>query len=540
VYWLPLAGICWMNFHGIEYPVLILIVLAYLLDYFYQRVRGGDLPAAPGNRYPVFLALTLFTIFATPFGAKLLPVPFISIEWATQYIAEFRNLSWRELFSLQYDWKIFPFQSLVNLLLLASLLSFILRIVDRTLKLKYVLLMTGGLFLLAKGVRFAYEFALLALPVWHPPQLEREHSSRTAGNIIRPILYAAPLILPLILLGTYFHHAPRYPFSTQNLPEGISVYLNRHGAGGNLLALPDNGGYLQWKLYPRYKIFMDMEVPFLFRDEDLFVANNMFTSAAVFEKVEARYKPAYIAVPVQFKKFKQIINKYPEYVPVFFDAGEILYAHRTRGGAEVKQFQFRTLEPFSVVQSIDEMVPLEKEGFIQSELQRMYAIFPEGHFINQVLAMIAIRHNQWERAAKHANRLLKNFPEDPNGYRLMGDALSGKKELAAARGYYEQALSRAGEKEKKQIRKQLASLLNQEKKYRAAYRLLTQQTNIFDPDTSPRDLFELGALALSVGENYEALLLLNFAKIKTPPEDTPLLDKIQEKLKLFREDYPLL
>jgi len=70
--YLPFLGVLWMNIHGIEYPVLIIITLSYIIDFFFRRIKLQT----PSNRtertYILSLVISMATIFITPHFVKLL------------------------------------------------------------------------------------------------------------------------------------------------------------------------------------------------------------------------------------------------------------------------------------------------------------------------------------------------------------------------------------------------------------------------------------------------------------------------------------
>jgi len=76
VWCLPILGTLWVNIHGVEYPVMILILLAYLAEVFYTRIRQGNVREKEVRNRLVFLTLTMATVFVSPHGGELVTVPF--------------------------------------------------------------------------------------------------------------------------------------------------------------------------------------------------------------------------------------------------------------------------------------------------------------------------------------------------------------------------------------------------------------------------------------------------------------------------------
>ena len=130
--------------------------------------------------------------------------------------------------------------------------------------------------------------------------------------------------------------------SSANLPAGVAAFLNRVDRGGKVLNDPNTGGYLQWMLYPKYKIFMDMEVPFLFTDEDMVTAVTMFGDRQVLSGVLARYEPDFITVRNNDRGFKRVMEEaFPHYTIVFFDDHEVLYVDSRKHPDLAREFELR-------------------------------------------------------------------------------------------------------------------------------------------------------------------------------------------------------
>ncbi|MCG6535316.1 MAG: hypothetical protein L7F78_11635, partial [Syntrophales bacterium LBB04] len=73
---LPLIGVLWCNIHGIEFPVMFLIIIAYLTETYYKDWRNRALRSG-GNKKTKWLMIgTLYTVFLTPGFVELIKAPF--------------------------------------------------------------------------------------------------------------------------------------------------------------------------------------------------------------------------------------------------------------------------------------------------------------------------------------------------------------------------------------------------------------------------------------------------------------------------------
>ncbi|KJU84921.1 hypothetical protein MBAV_002885, partial [Candidatus Magnetobacterium bavaricum] len=79
------------------------------------------------------------------------------------------------------------------------------------------------------------------------------------------------------------------------------------------------GGYLIWQLYPKYRIYMDLDMTSYFSDEDFYWADNVFFNPEVLRKFMAAYRPSFFIVPLHNKLFAQTLRAWPSYKAVFFD-----------------------------------------------------------------------------------------------------------------------------------------------------------------------------------------------------------------------------
>ena len=191
---LPIVGIIWMNLHGIEYPVLILIVLAYLIEAFYYRINEQKAFEKEKLRYMLALVITMGAIFVTPFGVNLIKVPFENISYASLYIDELRKLEITNLGSYHFDAMVPGYQTVVNICVLVFTVVALKNLLDGKVKLSHFILFAGGVYLLTKGIRFIHEFALLALPSLqtNPARLSPALRSRLSKVLL--VLFAGVLI----------------------------------------------------------------------------------------------------------------------------------------------------------------------------------------------------------------------------------------------------------------------------------------------------------------------------------------------------------
>ena len=530
---LPLMALLWTNLHGRYYPLLILIVGAYLVELCIRRFRRGT-PFATREKFYLAICITsLALICATPHGFGLIHVPFVSTEYASSYIGELRRLNPHDLLSFQMTDFVPNELTAFNLLLMLSCLSMLHGLARKTLRISHLLLFLGGLFMLSKGNRFVNECILLALPVLRantPFTLPEKVPWKIRP--VRPLLLLMLLLVPFLFVRAFYANRPHYPFSVRYLPVGVTTFLNRIEARGSVLNEPDTGGYLEWMLYPRYRIFMDMEVPFLFRDEDYQVASSAFGNQAVLGSVISKYRPPFIAVPLGNMRFKELIGNYKNYVPVFFDDVAVLYVDAQQYPEVAKQYALREVDPFTLIGGNVGLMEEKARARYLKELLALIRVYPDGGLANEVVARIYLAEKSYANVLPHAEVFIRNWPELPAGFQLKADALMKLGRYQGAISNYEKALKTTDPSIATEIYRNLSSCYSQARDRKRAYVYLRKAVDPFSPFTSHADLYDLGVAALDAGRPEEARTYLTFALLRVPEHDAAWKEKITEKLKM--------
>lgn len=528
VIYLPVLAVIWMNVHGIAYPVMLLIILAYLVEFFVSRIRDKTHIGKNELYFIIPLILCIAAVYCTPHGSKLTWMPFTPTGFASLYIFELEPMRWDHFLTFQIKSMIGSTITVFNVLFVVSCLAAILLLFHKGRRLSHVLLFVGGTILLAKGMRFIYEFALLAIPIIKGGMVSVQYRSANSKSL-KPVQTA---LLFLFIAATIhniwspFQNMPRFPFSHRNLPVGVVTFLKTIQTEGSILNHPNNGGYLQWMLYPRYKIFMDMEVPFLFTNEDMFLAVNIFRNSLFLNKVIALYNPAFITVSIKNQLFKELINDYPQYRIVFFDDSEVLYAHREQNPSIVSTYELKTLDPFRLAQSsINSIKALANVDPIREELLKVIAIYPDNGIANQCLAILYSKEGKYEKAIAHSENIIINYPESPTGYILKGDSLQDLKLYDKALENYELARKRQDVAE---IHRKIGMVFYKQQKFREAYDTLVRAMDVYSVETTYKDLYYLIDSAIKTGKKREAEILFRYAYQSIPPPEGEWLKRYRE------------
>ena len=532
---LPLLGVLWSNIHGIEYPVMILIIIAYLAEMFWQEWRH---PPQNGNpKYARwFLIITCYTILFTPWTSGLLPIPFESSSGASRfqyfYIQELQKQPWDRIFTFS----VFPLanimRSLLNGALLAAFASFLFCVYKRDIRISHLILFMGGFFLLFLHVRFEYEFLFLSLPLVR----------HTLPLLVRPTVWKKTsfypatslllIILPLLTYGSYFKNRPGYPCASTNLPTGIVAFLNHVNVGGSVLNDPDSGGYLHWSLNNNYRIAMDLQMS-IFGDEDYAAVSLARRDAQAFHKFINKYQPSFVTAKY-YAGLPNFINQQKQYVPVFLDDYEILFVNRKLHPMLAEQYLIKDNDLFSVAALNIDTLKEEKRQSLLNEATKMLAIDKANAIANWLVGNIMIMQGNHGEALVRAEMIIRAHGESSAGYSLKANALREMGHYTEAARHYRMAIARESSPNQKSLYRNLFVVYNKQHKYRKAYNLYKQVVNPFTADASYREIYELALAASAAGKPHDARTFLNIGLLKVPPEDREYDKKIRMALLFLR------
>ncbi|MCI4624603.1 MAG: hypothetical protein L3V56_01440 [Candidatus Magnetoovum sp. WYHC-5] len=527
---IPVFSILWVNFHGIEYPVVLIILFSYLAEFYYKRIKSKIFFSKEELWVIIPIVISMFCIFFTPHGINLINIPFKTTQYASLYVTEIRHLELKDYLYYNLSPYEFTIMSFFSVIALMALLSFAKSVLTRQFRLSHMLMFAAGVILVLKGLRFINEFAFLALPliIKHPPfSLVKQQNVKKTAIVLTVLLMALAF---LYLRESFLPNAGKYPLANKNLPVGITTFLKHINKGGTLMNHPNYGGYLQWELYPKYSIFMDMETPFLFIDEDLFFVTNAYTDEFVFLNFYSKYKPAFISAPLTITKFKDIISRYPNYKAVFFDDMDVLYVNDRIYPEIATKYALRAIDPYNLLGTDIGKLDTTKKKLLLNELTKLHSIYAGNAIVNQTIAVIYNSQNKFTNALINANTIIQEAPNSPIGYSLSADSLIGLNKYEDALIKIKEGLTWANDDEKASLYKKMWFVLLKLQRDEAAYWALKNAVNIFASDAHYLDIYNMGLLSLKLRNFKEAIELFKFAYIKTPQTDEKTKALIKEKL----------
>jgi hypothetical protein len=526
---LPGLTIIWINTHGIEYPVIVLVLSSYLFEFIIKRYKSR-LPISRDEIYYITpLILSLFAILINPYGFKILNAPFSFANNQDQFIAELRHIDLADFFS----WNFYPFGDLpwcsINILIISACIGCLKGLWNKNIRVSHLLLFSGGIFLLTQAIRFRYEALMLSLPLlrYHPliPLFNKDAITKPAKLTALSVI----TLSFLIIFHGIFLSGGRYPFSSSNFPHGITTFLNHIGVGGTVLNSPVHGGYLQWELDPKYKIAMDLQT-ILFSDEDYFSVMSALNTKEGFASFYQRFHPDFVIAMKNNNTIKKIISAFPEYRLVFFDYSSVLYINKSSYPEIAEQYEINDIDPFSVIEEDIDIMDENRINPMLDKLLSMRTIYPDDLLTNLQIGRIYNKKNESEKALACANTIIKNSPEFSYGFVLKGDINKQLGLFDNAIDFYKKALNCPFQFDTLRILKSMALAYNRAGDDRNAYKAMKKAVYVYTEDVDYKDLWQLGNMTLKIGKIGEGLKLLQFSLIRTPEDDKNFIERLHKQI----------
>lgn len=531
---LPVLAVLWMNFHGIEYPVMLAVYLSYIGAFFVSRLAGGRFggwlgePGEPwtenGDRRLLWLTLACGSFLVTPHGLDLVRVPFVDTGFANTYIAELASISPREILTIG----LLPptLRAASNLMVVLLAIAGLLGVLRRPLPIAHLGLVAAGLVLIARSSRFLPEVALLGLPLlitlWPAAGTWPRPRPRIARALIG--LVALLPVYAMVTNGVRFRHH-HWPEARFGQPDGVARFLNQLGIGERVLNHPNQGGYFLWALDPRFEIATDMEVPFLFHDDDHYRVTSAFADPRMLRDITSEYRPDFIAAPIEATDFGGVVAEgAPHYEPVFFDDRVSLYVDTTRHSGVADSWNLAGIDPATLSSKVLEALEPGARDQLQSTLERMIEIAPEVDRPRRTLALVHWLAGRTSDALREARLAAEAAPWAWQPLVIQGNIeLELGRPRVAAR-LLESALERDIDGATDGIHRNLAAAYDAAGNGRRAYRAFEKAVGRFPRRAPAEDLTLLGEYAVKARELDEARLYFEMARRKVPADNQPLID----------------
>jgi len=534
IWLLPFLTIFWVNVHGIEYPILILIVLAFLIEQFVYKLVKYKNQIDLSRKEKLFLISLFYCLLISPNGINLLVMPFEISPFFSQIITEMAPVSWKRLtffnFSSTYL-SVFTFQNIITIF---SLFSVIYLLIKKQIRIFHFILFAGGILLLFKNHRFIYEAIILFIPIIKngiEEILSKENQNFDSKFHLSGLICI--VIVPCLIFISHLNSRSKFPVTYNSVPAGIVEFLNQINVGGKIFNAPNNGGYYQWHLNSNYKIFMDLQLS-LFSDLDLFKCISLMTNKQIFKDAVKKYDPSFITANIINFIFEnndindEKLEAGGPYVPIFFDDREILFVNKNHFPELAEKYELKTSLPSKLNEIDYDTIKEEKLQLIVNELQRMENIFDKSLNVNLTLCKAAIKRENYDRAMVIADKIIEFHPSNYYGYSSKGQVYLEKKNYTEAIKYFNKALKKSNGYINKTLFYNLHIAYSKSHDFKNAYKILKKSINVFAQDTKPEDLYTLGLLAILIKNPKLSDKYLSMAALKVPENDIELKEKIRK------------
>jgi len=353
---LPLAQVLWANFQGLSAlgPAL---VGAYAVAAIAWAVGGAARSWPFAAEAPVSLArwpqarwllLTLFACglatFITPFGVRgaTLPASLLGRLLPGEHDVFARNVAENlSPFVLEgvSNGEFWHFKWSLALFATSTVIA------GRRLRFSHALLLLGFGALAALSNRNVLLFYWLGAPIlalnlgpalWHAAALHFRQRGLLVAGAFNAVLVGALFCTSAVAATRESAFAQPSPF---RIPSESARRLGALPGGGKIFCADHQGGYLSWRLFPRFQPYIDTRL--VLRSADEYESYlRLADEPDRFDAFQARQGFAYVVLPVLFpERYQRLIAhlyESAEWKLLYTDGSEVLFGRRdlTRGVAE--------------------------------------------------------------------------------------------------------------------------------------------------------------------------------------------------------------
>ena len=277
ILFLPVIILLWVNLHAgyfLGLVVLAIYIFADLIEWLVSRFYKNDSLFSPSWKSLVPLTCILFLcLFATlinPNGYKLLIYPFQTLTDPVmqQYIQEWQSPDFHSMIML-------PFAVMILALIGFGLTG------KRRISFTNILLILAFGYEALHSIRNIPIFALVAIPVL-AEQISSWVKIQSTSKISKPMKWVFPILvigIAVLLVHDFIRvNNSQTETVTENFPQGAVNWILTNKPQGQIFNYYNWGGYLIWRLYPEYLVYIDGRAD-VYGDEFLLSYANISTNA---------------------------------------------------------------------------------------------------------------------------------------------------------------------------------------------------------------------------------------------------------------------
>ena len=389
LYALPLIFLVWANLHA-----GVVLGVAIVALYFFSEIISSRWNIKTVKTLSLAFLISSVATLINPNGYKIIIYnSIIAPAVKLMHVGE-----WEPLFDYLFKW-----QAKVFVAILAVSLAFVWYMVwnkkEDFHKRDWISLglITGAVIMPLISVRHVGFFPIIALPVVSFYLTDLFEDKRISFDSIR---FVVPLtfILGIVLVLGPLIRLPKMPLiNTRQLPEGSANFILQNNLPAPILNSQHFGGYLIWKLWPGYKVFVDgrSEV-FMGTPNDDYNAILYRTNG--WEKlVNEKYKinTIILAYPdfanLSGASTYNAVTKRLGFVAVYFDdLSVVLIRNNARDKELIDRFGYKVISPFADVKGVKKELLSEA----LKEAQRARETSLDSTIVRSILEAVKIRMAQ--------------------------------------------------------------------------------------------------------------------------------------------------
>ena len=326
-FWLyPVLMLVWVNSHGVFAFGMVFMSAAFAGELINYSIKRQAVSKQLLKQFFTAVVLSCIALILTPYGPK----------WVWSIVTSFSNpkfmhqamelIAYKPIFAFAHPAKYI----LVAMSVFFFILSMYMFIVARYYNI--AILLVNGVFTYFSFMygRSAYYY----LPVWYFSVVYLiSHAPRITHYSFRlsPVFLAAFILFS----GWRVHHVVYVPLDYnyvgfgvgEYMPEKAADFMLHHKLEGPLFNTYEIGGYLLWRLYPEYRVFIDpRHGPYTKHLSDEY---RIFETGGSFEQFTAKYPFKTAIVKLSWIHLVTNFFQSPDWRLVYFDTSAAIFVHKT-------------------------------------------------------------------------------------------------------------------------------------------------------------------------------------------------------------------
>jgi len=322
----PVLMLVWVNSHGVFIFGIIFISAAFIGELLHYYIKRNALSKEMLRHFFISVVLSYAALMLTPYGPKWV-WSIIKSFTDPQFMSQARELiAYRSVFVFGHPTKYI----LVAMAAAYFVITIYMLVAKRYFNITLVILNALFIYFSFMYARTAY----LYLPVFY---FTITYLISMPNNLTRFLSKLSPVFLAGFLFFSAWavHWTIYYPLSYhyfgfgvgEYMPEKAADFLLEHKLDGPIFNTYEIGGYLLWRLYPHYRVFIDpRHGPY---SKHLADEYRQFELGNYFEAFTKKYPFKTAIVKLEWIYLVTNFFKSPDWRLVYFDTSAAVFTHKT-------------------------------------------------------------------------------------------------------------------------------------------------------------------------------------------------------------------